>query len=62
MVTCGSDGHVNERTISTSAITPILVVSGQDIISCKYNSINRIGASSADGKIHSIRNGALFRT
>ncbi len=47
MITCGSDGYVNQRILGNSGTSSNewkgVVVSGKDVLTCKYSSTNRVG-------------------
>lgn len=66
IVTCGSDGYVNQRTISpfsSSLDFRTQVDSSENMITCKYASTGRIGVAGTDDKIHVIRtSGSIAET
>lgn len=47
MITCGSDGYVNQRILTNSGTSSNdwkgLIVSGKDVLTCKYSTNNRVG-------------------
>lgn len=56
MVTCASDGKVNQRVISTGGYDfKTTIDASKDVISCKYSSNNRIGLSCTDGEMYLLK-------
>lgn len=46
MITCGSDGHVNQRILGNGTSSNDwkgVVVNGKDVLTCKYSSDDRVG-------------------
>ena len=58
IVTCGSDGYVNQRTISPFSATTdwrTAIDNTKSIVSCKYASSGKVGISGTDNNMRILR-------
>ena len=62
-MTCGTDGYVNQRTISPLNSTldwRTVIDNTKSVLTCKYSTTGKIGIGCTDGKMYTLRSNGVI--